>query len=394
MKKIFLIFITLLFTINSSKAVLSEDYTGLNLSTIVSPDEALPQLNNIVNFSFTNTQLSKIFLMLSTVGGFNIIFPDKYDKPITITIKEQKIKDAIYDICKLADLEYEFKGKSLVIFKTDFEGLDFAAIPVAYHKAPDMAKYINDELFNQLICNQNPNAVKPFAVEDPKKSQVVVFGNNEHINAARKLVDQIDLPPKVKIYSPKNIATKEILRIIQVFFKDNFFIEAKRIENDEILLKGNAKVVDEAIKLLESKDKQLPDVVLVAEVYSPKFTQDPSSEICRVIDTKLGHLQKNFFENQSPNILQFFDKKESLTIKLSNATLHELLGFNISVERNIIDQDKVSINVFNESLSAIIKQNSVYRIIDFDELKLNKELRKYLTSKKKRYLLINFVVIE
>ena len=63
-----------------SKALLSDAYTNLDAEFIEPPEKLLPALNAKVNFSFKGTKLSQVLLMLSKVGEFNIVMPNKYDK--------------------------------------------------------------------------------------------------------------------------------------------------------------------------------------------------------------------------------------------------------------------------------------------------------------------------
>ncbi len=392
MIRVLFIILLLLTCSLESKAILSDDYTSLDAEFIEPPEKLLPALNARVNFSFKDTKLSQILLLLAKVGEFNIVMPNKYDKEITIVINEQRVKDAIADVCKLAEVNYEFKGSSLVIYKSDISGLDFAALPVAYFKANSFADHLNQHLFHQIIVTQDMNNLRPYAVADPAKNSVVVFGSEEHIKAATRFVEEMDIAPKVKIYTPKNLSTKEIRKILQVYFSDNFLIDIKRIEENDLLIKGSSKVVDEAVKLISSLDKPLTNITMLMEVYVIKNNHEDIFKHSFGTDIA-NHLGKHFQNSNNTNIdlLSLFDKKDTLILELQNSIPVQALGLSIIGERSIIDPDKVAITVFNETLSGVIDQNSVFKVLTEDDLKTYKDFKNFIT-KKNGTVLLNFKI--
>ena len=83
---------------NSASALISYDQQGLDDSFLLPPQVENEKLNNKVNFAFHDTELSDILLMLSKVGEFNVVMPNKYDRKITVKLSNQRIIDAIEDI--------------------------------------------------------------------------------------------------------------------------------------------------------------------------------------------------------------------------------------------------------------------------------------------------------
>jgi type II secretory pathway component GspD/PulD (secretin) len=227
--------------------------TRINESIFLPPQLENKALGKTVDFSFHETKISEIFLLLSKIGDFNLVMPQEYDKKINISLHNKTLIDAIKDVTELAGLNYVFEKNTLIVSSLDISRMSFEAVPVLYMPVDDLVQKLNEVLFRQLILSQEEYAIKPYAFSIPLKNSAVIAGNEEQIQVAKSFIEAIDREPFVKIYALKFLTLSDAVKILEFELHKAGF-NLLKLEENRLLISGQEREVLEAIRILESKD--------------------------------------------------------------------------------------------------------------------------------------------
>ncbi len=383
MSRLFTILLLLLLSFQNVSAVISYDRASLDDAFLLPPQLQNEKLNSKVNFSFHDTELADILLMLSKIGDFNVVMPDKYNKKITVKLSNQRIIDAIEDITELTGLTYSFKNNSLLISGKDTQGQVFTSLPVLYHQASEIVTALNDSLFKQLAITQDPARSKPHASVDPTKNAVIVLGDADQVKAAKEFIATIDVPLLVKIYTPSFLDLADARKLISNNFSQSNSLKIKRYEQNSFMLTGVAEEVNLAMELLKQYDVIPRTISLVADFYA-----------VRNIDLDIFLMRNNFIDYAKPYafnanvtrgeafkaLFPHMDKIYQQKFDTNTKPAPNILGLNIDSHTSQLDPNSYSISILGETIPAATREDQIVILFDKDQLKLYKDIKKNLSK--------------
>ncbi|MDA0771358.1 MAG: hypothetical protein O3C63_00275 [Cyanobacteria bacterium] len=340
-----------------------------------------PKLTMSVNFSFFETELSKILLVLARQADFNVVLPEKYDRKLTITIHEQRVIDAIEDVIELAGLSYQFKANSLIVSSKQGLGQFFESVPVTYYSAGKIVQALNEILFEHLLITQDPSRNKPNAVLDPSKNSIILFGDQDQVDAAKLFIKQFDRPPTVKIYQPVFVNEFDINHLIHAYFSANKAIEISDYEGKGFVLKGQAGEIKSLEDLLAQFDKPLEPVNFIMEIFVVKkalldFFKAKNQQF---LTTQAYVLNKEKqVSEEYTSLFNYMERIHQVEFALNRNESQNILGIKLSGERNLIDPKNYSLEFFNEELALLSENDHVIRLFGAQTLRAYPEIKALL----------------
>jgi hypothetical protein len=370
----------------AAKATLKLDQKVFSTSLFTAPEVQNPALNSKVNLAFRDTNISTILLTLSKTADFNVVFPERYDRAITLTLKNQSVVDAVANICKLTNLDCEFKSNSLIVSADDLSDVLFESVPVLYRDAKDIALSLNEVLFSQLSTLAHPNAPKATATADPSKNSVIITANKEQIKAARNYIKKLDLAPQVKLFSANFLNHKDIKRLAKAFIATNSDLTIKRLEDKLFLLKGNENSVKSFYHLLMTKDHKPEPANFVMEVYGfvkdDPLLIDPNNQLVKA--NQALKLDQASFNGLA--MMTVFEKIDSRNVQLNFAEQANIHGVTLTGSKNLLDSAQSTLTVFDSKFTNIADTELVVELLDKEGLDQYKELKQLLDQSP--YLLV------
>ncbi len=383
MLRLLLILLLIFLHCHSASAVISYDQQGLDDSFLLPPQIENEKLNNRVNFSFHDTDLSDILLMLSKVGEFNVVMPDKYNKKITVKLSNQRIVDAIEDITELTGLTYNFKGNSLLISGKDTQGQVFTSVPIIYCQSQDMVEALNSSLFKQLAISQDPAKAKPHASADPTKNAVIIVGDEDQVKAAKDFITKLDTPPLVKIYTPSFLTMQDARKLISNNLSKLNSVKLKRYEKNSFILTGVADEVNVALDLLRTYDAIPQPISLVANVYAVRAI-DLETFLLRnnfMDTTKVYDFNSNITQGEAfTSLFKYMDKVYQQKFDTNTSPPVNILGITVQAETNLLDQNTFTLTMLGETFASVARDDQIVRLIDKEQLKTYKDIKKNLAK--------------
>jgi len=377
---LFLITIYLCVSLNKASAVFTSDFRFLDDAIYHPPQIQNPALNKKVNFSFNDTKLSYILLLLSKVGEFNVVLPEQYDRNITITLSQERVIDSIEDICKLTGLTYEFKANSLIMTKPTVQGISFISMPLVHSAADQVVELLNNVFFKQLVPLQNDSFPKPQASVDSSKNSVIIVGHAEQLALAKNFILELDAPPQVRIFTPSYLEFMDARKLVSMHFSEKSNFKLKRFEQNSFLLKGSGDEVKKALEILRAYD--LPPKPIDLSLKTFGIVVDQSSDFVKknnLIDyTKLQKIDRKAFNDKLKFPLDLLTLLDSQSIQLNRNQEFDYNDIKIKARTNLVETEKIMITAFDDTLAALdLKAEMACKFIGPEQLKTYKKLAKF-----------------
>lgn len=374
-----------------ARAVIGFDKQSLDDSFLQPPQSTNPQLNKKVNFSFHETKLSDVLLLLSKQGDFNVVLPDKYNSRITVQINNQKIIDAIDDIMMLTGLNYQFKSNSLLVSSNELQGQFFTSVPVVYYSAEKISTNLNQTLFEQLIISQDPLRAKPHAAVDPSKNSIILFGDSEQIETAKLFIKQEDKPPLIKIYKPIFINLDDVAEMKRLYLDKRSNLEASIYQETSFVLKGEEQEINAMLDLFKQYDHPLKPIKFTMELFAVKQALlDLFKEANQSFTTTQSYLLDTKAQN-ADNYLSLYNYLEPIAreeIELNRNQELKILGIQLDAERNLFDQDLYQIDFFNEHYQLLSQDSVLIQLIGAQGLRAYPEIKALLKTDQAEMVLV------
>lgn len=227
--KIFLVILIEIFLVpqlfaSSSKLLFTEQSELFNLDFALPEDSTNAKLKKKVNLSFYETNVSEILVILSKIGGFNLVFPKHLETKITINLQDIDVSSAIDDILHMAKLQKTFSQNTLRVSKEDLSALDFKVIKLMYARPEKVSELLNQRLFKQMLISQNSKLPKPYAFVNPSSNDLIIAANRSQMISAENFIKKIDIKGVkqeliIEIYQVNYSQDKSELLILQKFIK-------------------------------------------------------------------------------------------------------------------------------------------------------------------------------
>lgn len=357
------------------------------LSTAVNAQsEQAANLDKVINLSFHQTLASEILGLISKSADFNLIFPKKLDRRISINIKDRLVKDAIEDLSEILDLNYIMKNNTLIISDRDISEYEFMSIDLLYSEADELSELLNNTLFKQLAINQPEHAFEPYSLPHPGKNTVVIAGNKEQNQAALDFIKELDLKPFIKIYSPSYFSLEEAYDFLKNRPDAPKDIKLSFYQDSDIVIKGNKANVEEAFNFITEHDLPPESLDFYIEIFKIKNTHRNDESFYNIFpEDQLQKINSSYAASEEfNNLFDFLDKQFFTEFSLAKAETKNIQNLEISAEKNYLNKNQYSLELLGQKIQSISKSD----IIAFKTRATNmKEFKKEFNLDKEDILL-------
>ncbi len=349
-------------------------------------------LNKKVSFVFSQTKLSEILMTLAKAGDFNIVLPQGLDQSLSITITDKRIIEAVREVVEAAKYRYKFQDGTLIVSEIDIGEAEFEHAQILYNKASNITRALNDDFFKQLIINQADTAFKPYAFTNPGQNSVTIVGNSVQLEAARRLIKNLDSSKQISFYRPGFIDIDDVNYIISAKLESPN-IEIKDVTG-AIALKGSEPELAETLKLLKSYDKPRKPINFYVEALRVDLGADPERKLQQLEQMfPLGKAQKiNSKLAETPeftSIAEYLYREFSEVFLLGAREEKSLPGMRMSARKDILVENQYTLKILEQKLDHIDKDDIVGILMKGKDLIPDeRELAKQLKIQPEQYILV------
>src|SRR5574344_2262459 len=176
-------------------------------------DISITKNNSKINLSLRNSDVQQVLRMFADKAGLNIIFHDSVKGKVTLDLVNVSLNDAFKLVMQVNNLTYYVDHNTMVVMDAKAaQGMslskkEMASIPVKYVNASNIALFLNQNIFSS---NQPGLTNANIAVTNPATNEVLVFGTDNDVRMARKIVAKFDIPPRETQFVVNHTTPKEM----------------------------------------------------------------------------------------------------------------------------------------------------------------------------------------
>ncbi len=170
----------------------------------------------VVTLNLRDSNLRQVLRMLADKAGMNVVIHESVAGTISIDLVDVDLNKAFEYIMTMNNLTYWKDGHTLIISDNETAttlGLNIAqihAIKIKYGDASKIANFLNKNVFS---INRPNTSTSSIITTNPSTNEILVFGSDNDIELAQKVVSYLDVKPQVRNYEvnfvdPVSIATK------------------------------------------------------------------------------------------------------------------------------------------------------------------------------------------
>ena len=185
----------------------------------------IDKTNQKITLSLRDSDIRQVLRMLADRSGVNIVMHNAVKGTVTVDLVNTSINKVFDYIMTLNQLTYWQDGNTIIIApKTESAKLSLTKsllkpIKIKYLEAGVVAKFLNSNIFSINKPDTSSNAI---VTTNPTTNEVLIFGNENDIALAQKVINYLDIKPKMKTYTVNYIDAKDMASIIcETIFKTN-----------------------------------------------------------------------------------------------------------------------------------------------------------------------------
>ncbi len=170
-----------------------------------------------VSLSLRDTDVQQVLRMFADKAGLNIVFHKSAVGLITLDLVDVDLEDAFKMIMKMTNLTYVIKGKTMLVAGiSEAESLNLTkdnitVIPVKYADAAYIAHFLNTNIFS---LNAPGLSFGPIVSTNADKNELLIFGTDNDVQMAKKIVDKFDKKPVMTTYRVNHTTPFEMAKMV------------------------------------------------------------------------------------------------------------------------------------------------------------------------------------
>ena len=174
---------------------------------------AITHKNIPINMSMRDSDVKQVLRLFADKAGLNIIFKGDITGKVTMDLVNIPLDSAFHMVLETSDLDYTLSDGTLIITKGDDDsGISRQSVnilPVKYIDAQSIATFMNKNIYYK---NKPGLSGKNSVTVNPSSNELIVFGTDNDVMLAQKLIDRFDKKPlsvtfKVNHTTPEAMAT-------------------------------------------------------------------------------------------------------------------------------------------------------------------------------------------
>ena len=178
-------------------------------------DSGITKKNIMINLSLRDSDVQQVLRMFADKAGLNIIFKGDIQSKVTMDLVNIPLNSAFNMVLTTSDLAYTLQDNTLIITKASDKSSvgkqEMAVIPVKYVDATALAKFLNANIYGMKKPGLSGSEI---ATTNPATNEVLIFGSNNDVAIARKVISQFDKKPVVTSFKVNHTTPAQMADMI------------------------------------------------------------------------------------------------------------------------------------------------------------------------------------
>ena len=180
-------------------------------------DVTFTEKKSPVTLSLRDSDVTQVLRMFADKAGYNIIFfSDDINDKVTMDLVNVPLNSAFSMIMEKAKLTFAIKDNTLIIAKAGDNSFkmsqqEITLLPVKYVSASAIAEFLNKNVYSMA---QIGSAGKDIAVTNPSTNEIMIFGSQQDVNIARKIIAEFDRKPTYSTFKVNHTTPEQMANMI------------------------------------------------------------------------------------------------------------------------------------------------------------------------------------
>ncbi len=178
---------------------------------------SITKSNPKINLSLRDSDVKQVLRMFADKAGLNIVFHNSVDGKVTLDLVNMPLNDAFKLVMQISDLTYYIDKNTMVVASAsaaqslNLSKQEMVAIPVKYVEASLLAEFMNKNIFS---INKPGLSNSQIAITNPAANEILIFGTDNDVKMAQKIIDKFDIKPSSEIFSVNHTTPKEMAALL------------------------------------------------------------------------------------------------------------------------------------------------------------------------------------
>lgn len=180
-------------------------------------DISITKGNPRISLSLRDSDVKQVLRMFADKAGLNIVFHDSVNGKVTMDLVNVPLNDAFKMVMQITNLTYFVDKNTMVVAAAgaaqslNLSKQEMVSIPVKYNDAAVMAEFLNKNIF---LINKPGLSNSQVAITNPMTNDVLIFGTENDVRMARKIIQKLDTKPTVTTFVVNHTTPKEMATLL------------------------------------------------------------------------------------------------------------------------------------------------------------------------------------
>lgn len=194
-------------------AIRGQSPTSLKLEGEISITKGNPK----VSLSLRDSDVTQVLRMFADKAGLNIVFHNSVAGKVTLDLVNVPLNEAFKLVMQITDLTYYIDNNTMVIasakeaMQMNLSKQEMVSLPVKYVDASTMAEFLNKNIYS---INKPGLSNAEIAITNPNMNEVLIFGTQNDVRMAQKIIDKFDVKPLSASYNVNHTTPAEMADLI------------------------------------------------------------------------------------------------------------------------------------------------------------------------------------
>ncbi len=168
-----------------------------------------------ITLSLRESDVQQVLRMFADKAGLNIIFKGEFSNKITMDLVNIPLNSAFDMVLTTSDLTYTIQDNTLIIMKSDDDSSiskqNLTVIPVRYLDAAAAANFLNKNVYGLKRPGLSGSEI---ATVNPLTNELLIFGSENDVAIARKVLTQFDKKPSVTTFKVNHTTPAQMAGLV------------------------------------------------------------------------------------------------------------------------------------------------------------------------------------
>lgn len=170
-----------------------------------------------ITLSLRDSDVKQVLRMMADKAGLNIIFDTSVTGTVTMDLVDVPLNKAFEYVMTVNGLNYSIDHNTMIVAsveaaaKIGIDKQEMIPIKVKYLDAANVATFLNKNIFSLKKPGLSGEEI---AITNPITNEVLLFGTDNDLKLAKKIITQLDTKPESRTYKVNHVTPSKMAQLL------------------------------------------------------------------------------------------------------------------------------------------------------------------------------------